>query len=619
MEIHKHKLRLHGRLAIIGVALLDGQFYQQLDVNGAFTALEDDLQPPLDGLADILSDRGRELYQRRRRPRADVSDTVPNWPDDPLQSPEQDQLGRTAFARFLARRIKAIPTDSEAYAINLYGAWGAGKSSLLYLLGLQLSPSQATPRRIECSLVRLWQSVSDFFKRSHATEIHQGESGEKKQQPEEWLVVEFNAWRNQHINPPWWSLLDTVFQSTQYKLGCTDLLREYSWRLFSGRLVLVLAGVLFVWLLVLALGWAQRGLIAPLADQSIPLFESLDTLAKAADSVGKIIALIVTVWGGVLAWSRSLLLGSAGAAKDYKDRVRDPMNEIKERFNTLVDRLHPCRVAIFIDDLDRCHSDYVVSLLEGIQTLFREASVVYVVAADRRWLDACYAKEYEKHAAEIYEPGKSLGTLFLEKAFRFSTPMPGIPNELKERYWDYLLQLGAEKRDEDWAKARRTARELALRTTCEAELRDLVESGEDPSPLVQQAVREEVAVRLAAPEVTERLEHTLKPYAKLLEPNPRAMKRLVNAYSANLVRAILSATYIDRHQLVLWTILSARWPQLAYDLEREPRKLHEMASGADPDALRNIGDPDVIQVVGGGDIGPPLSEETIENCARLHA
>jgi integrase len=40
----------------------------------------------------------------------------------------------------------------------------------------------------------------------------------------------------------------------------------------------------------------------------------------------------------------------------------------------------------------------------------------------------------------------------------------------------------------------------------------------------------------------------LKPYAPLLEPNPRAMKLLVNGYSANRALALLSEVEIDLHQ-----------------------------------------------------------------------
>jgi hypothetical protein len=578
----KHSLKLHGRLVIIGIALLDEQLYKQIEPNGTFEALVKDLEPPLNDLADILSDRGREAYEARIKP-PEVSDTVPNWPDDPLQSPNQDQLGRAAFARFLAKRIIAIPTDSGAYAMQLYGAWGAGKSSVLSFLRVALE------------------------------EIGSQESRE------DWLVVEYNAWRNQHIDPPWWSLMEAVFQDTKNELSRINRFKEYWWRLTSGRIIHLVSVVILVWILVLFFGWAQQSIIAPLTEQNKPVYDVINVLATAADDFGKIIALIVTVWGGVVAVNRSLLLGSAGAAKNYKDRIHDPMNEIKKRFDKLVDRLSPRRVAIFIDDLDRCQSTYVVELLEGIQTLFREAPVVYVIAADRDWLNACYEQVYEKLEPHIHRSGKSLGTLFLEKAFRFSTPMPGIPEELKREYWEYLLQLQAEELDIDWDRARRLARETASRAEGEGELQDLAHPDTSRSFVEQQAMREEVVARLAHPSVIQRLEHTLRPYTKLLKPNPRAMKRLVNTYSTNRALAILSGVDIESHQLALWTILSTRWPQLTAYLELKPDDVDEVGPNAKPDLPDIFRDDDVIRVVSGGGIGPQLSQETIEKSTLLHA
>jgi hypothetical protein len=576
-----HDLRLHGKLAIIGLALLDSQLYRQLDRAGAFQAMVKELDPPLDDLADILSDAGRDQKASLDRESFTPADTVPNWPDDPLTDPDQDLLGRAAFARFLAKRLVAIPRGSGAYAMQLYGAWGAGKSSMLNFLRIALE--------------------------------HLGVESEEK-----WLVVQFNAWQNQHIDPPWWSLMDAVFRRVKGELGWWNRLQEHWWRLFSGRLSTILAVVVLAWLLVLAIGWTQQAITDPLAQEGKPIYTILNTIATAAEDLGKILALVGTIWGGMLAINRSLLLGSAAAAQRYKDRVHDPTNEIKKRFNTLISRLGSCRVAVLIDDLDRCQPKYVIDLLEGIQTLFREAPVVYVIAADRRWLNACYEQVYEKLEPLIREPFKSLGTLFLEKAFRFATPMPGIPDELKSQYWRYLLMVAPEDRGLDWTQARTWAGEQAAGVQDEQSLQELARPDVGRSFVEQQAMREEVVLHLANPEVIRRLEHTLRPYARLLDPNPRAMKRLVNAYSARRALAILSGAGIDRHQLVLWLILSARWPELAEHLERSPQDVDEIDPGSassSPDIFR---DPEVHRVVCGDTIGPRLSRETIEQCACMH-
>jgi hypothetical protein len=264
-----------------------------------------------------------------------------------------------------------------------------------------------------------------------------------------------------------------------------------------------------------------------------------------------------------------------------------------------------------------------VDLLEGIQTLFREAPVVFVVAADQHWLNACYQEVYEKLEPRIHEPGKPLGTLFLEKAFRFSTPMPGIPEGLKNSYWQHLLQLPAAQQGTDMTAARERARHDLAAAQSEGEVRALVDSSRQRPFFEQRILREEAVVRLASPEVLERLEHTLKPYVALLEPNPRAMKLLVNAYSANRALAILSEVNVELPQLALWTILSSRWPQLADHLVEHLEMLEKQAGDCTADLSESLkalwGEQNVAQVIKGDSARPALTAETLKQCAGMRS
>jgi hypothetical protein len=347
----------------------------------------------------------------------------------------------------------------------------------------------------------------------------------------------------------------------------------------------------------------------------------LKRFAETAEDFSKIFAVVATIWGGILAANRSLLFGAAHAAQSYAELTNDPTSEIKRRFAGLVEKLRPARVAVLIDDLDRCQSRYVVDLLEGVQTLFREAPVVFVVAADRHWLNACYEEVYEKLQPRIYEPGKPLGTLFLEKAFRFSTPMPGLPDDLRKEYWEYLLQLAPKEHGAEAAAARDKARNEVANTGSEGAVLNLVDNSRQRPFLEQRALREEAAIRLAAPEILRRLEHTLKPYGQLLEPNPRAMKLLVNSYSANRALAILSELDIETHQLALWTVLSTRWPQLADYLVGHPEMVDTISQpeiAGLPDWLNALrAETSVRQVIKGDANRPPLSMKTLRQCAQI--
>ena len=175
----------------------------------------------------------------------------------------------------------------------------------------------------------------------------------------------------------------------------------------------------------------------------------------------------------------------------------------------------------------------------------------------------------------------------------------------------------------DFDAARTKANDLLGKAQTENDVRHLVESSRTLPIPEQRALREEAAVKLASPEIIERIEHTLKPYARLLEPNPRGMKLLVNSYSANRALAILAEVEIDLHQLALWTILSSRWPQLADYLAQHPEMLKEgdqpETKGFPEDVKALWDEPSVIEVLKGDSTRAPLSAKTLEQCVRMHS
>ena len=69
--------------------------------------------------------------------------------------------------------------------------------------------------------------------------------------------------------------------------------------------------------------------------------------------------------------------------------------------------------------------------------------------------------------------------------------------------------------------------------------------------------------RMQSKELVGEREHFLAQYADLLEANPRAMKRLLNAYGFRRGFDIQSPHRSDPDALVRWTILENRWPVLA--------------------------------------------------------
>ncbi len=140
---------------------------------------------------------------------------------------------------------------------------------------------------------------------------------------------------------------------------------------------------------------------------------------------------------------------------------------------------------------------------------------------------------------------------------------------------------------------------------------------------------ESIASILAATDVEEATEHDLKNFAPLLDPNPRAMKRLVNTYGMQRAIATLDGIDVGMKQLALWTIIVLRWSRLAEYLEYHPKMVMYIAEpvSADeklldgiPEDLRKLfEDERVSSLVRGREVGISLDEDVIRDCAYLHA
>lgn len=499
-------------------------------------------------------------------------DSVPTLTDEPATD---DRLGRQAFAEALAERLRYIRRQNKdsPFLLNLFGPWGTGKTSLLNFLRAEL------------------------------------ERAPKDQDRPEWMVVDYNAWRQQKAGPPWWTLADSVFRGSlrrTWKYSKARAIRlgdhEYSWRLFSGSWTRVLVGVVFAWLILYAL--------QPSAAQ-----EPASVIERIAD-LGTPIAGIISLVTVLVAATRSLAPGSAEVARTFMQARSNATHRLAQHFARLI-RWIRLPTIIFIDDLDRCEPKFVVELLESIQTLYRNAPVFYVVASDRKWLCQSFEVVYDDFSGAVGTPARPLGYLFIEKIFQMSIEVPTLGKAVQDRYWRDLVQPGRlpdmadtqvlEKRAKDEMKAARSEDEI-LRWVQDARVDD--EYGN--------ALRRAAAVRLASPDVTERTEHALIPFGPLLERNPRSMKRLVNAYGVQRTVAILRGTNVSREKLALWTILSLRWPVLADRVQQSPDLLDQirertLTSPQEDEIKPLLDDPGVPVVIQGEGVGGPLTTSDVRN------
>jgi hypothetical protein len=201
--------------------------------------------------------------------------------------------------------------------------------------------------------------------------------------------------------------------------------------------------------------------------------------------------------------------------------------------------------------------------------------VIYVVAADRRWIYTSYEKAYETFEKSMYEPGRPLRFMFLEKIFQLSMFIPPVDSTVKEEFWKYLLSrksANPNELTEKLKKAEDVEEENFKKVYTEPDLLAKSKGKESDDPITKSAKRGAAIVRLASLELQTDIERRLLPFAPLVDSNPRLMKRAVNTYTMSLATELSKGTKSldDTGKLAVETILSLRWPRL-YEYLQEHR------------------------------------------------
>ena len=519
------------------------------------------------------------------RPDQDVAVTIQS--DAPARF---DALNRAPFANVLATTMQEVwdgrdtnaadgpGAPGDAFIIHIHGPWGAGKSSVLNFLRERLTDGVVLP----------------------------GE--ERPKDP--WVVIWFNAWRHQRIDPPWMALIQSIYRQGRVQVTRGRRLklffRTLGWRLRTGAAPYILAGAVLLWLISLAAGLPDTPGVATDGVGAVHRFGLwLKGVAENSKGMLELLAILLAVWGLLLGGFRALMFGSADTASKFIELSHDPMQPIVKHFRNLV-KAFGRPVAIFIDDLDRCDKDYVLEALRGLQTLFHEANVTYVIAADREWVRASYESAYSDFAGSVHGPGRPLGYLFLDKLFQVSVCIPRLSPTKQAEYLQSLVKEGAGRDEAALQKA-----EKAAEAEAERELGSQYEHGamlqridRETNLGRKRALQAAVARRLVSAKASRATEHVLQEFAPMLEANPRAMKRLVNAYGFNKAISLLADQDLDVGPLARWTIVEMRWPVLARRLEQAPELADSIGVtsavvDSEGDLVDLFRDPEVVEVIRG--------------------
>jgi hypothetical protein len=445
---------------------------------------------------------------------------------------------------------------------------------------------------------------------------------------QDWTAIQFDAWQYQRLSPPWWWLMSVIDQQIRARChgrGWLPWIRQRSKDIW-GRLMRLARDLLWVvpGALVFFVGWELQGKT---------MFHVLKWSVTVAGGIAAAIALLSSIRNALM---RHLLAESPRGTKALL-RTTDPMEDLLRRYAFLI-RSTRTGMIVLIDNLDRCHAEYVVEMLEGIQTLLRNLPecngsaprkaaqqprvVAFVVAADRGWLCDSFLHVYQDFEASAHEPGRPFGLAFLDKIFEFALRIPTVPAAIsvaarRISVHDIPSPFGA------------GANELEIRATLRDEeypREDMRVSSMDvtPVPLLRRHAVERLAEielksdpRRQPTDTAQQLDQLLA----VLDPGPAVQRQLATAYCVNRTTQLLAGHAVDAdqhaiHRLGLWTVLELKWPLLANHLSRHPDDLEDIAkhtapSGIDGD-LRLVFDDPMARRLTRGVCGVRLTSADIE-------
>lgn len=504
----------------------------------------------------VIDDR-KDEHRPLQRDQSAKDDHLSMQRDQPAKT---DLLGREPFARVIANRLReawksqsqsSATSDDRAFFLHLDGPWGSGKSSVINFVKNKL------------------QNPDD-------------------KKDERWTVVDFNAWREERIQPPWWALIYQLVRQVSETLNGWEKWKFraiwFGWKIWNNwaaYLLVLGCCALVLWLFL------PGGPLAVTNGKD----DCWDTVKGILGIIGGLSALVLS--------ARTVVFGSHTTALAMEKLCDDPYGPVMALFKRLV----ACTkrpILIVIDDIDRCSAEYVVTLLENIQTMFRREPVSYLIAGDRQWVVTSFEKHYQDFSDAMARPGQQSGYVFLQKIFQLSVTIPRVDREQQNAYWQHLLASSSEP-VADEAVREEAQKRLQDKNTVE-DLQHAIDAAADNASL-QQAIKAEAAVKVASVGAEPILEHRYKDYFRLLEPNPRAMKRLINAIGINQSVRFIEGSKVDPDLLALWTVLEMRWPVLTEQL-----KTHRDWLPADGDPPAGAGpvrqllyDADVRNVLNGVD------------------
>lgn len=423
---------------------------------------------------------------------SDEALTVDDILDDAaLANVHGDRFEHRAVARTVGDLVCA---SNPPVNIALYGPWGSGKSSFYTLLKARIDEKNLNYRVVQYNA---WKYGGVSLKRNFITSVAR-ELGFDDQDYSERLTQDR--------------------EKNEFRLGKWALA---NWKNL-GIGFLIALGVALLWLLIMTMAtWA--------AQTNHNLSRAVLSVLPGAGAVLSV-AFAALLLGPKVLESANVKVSETAPASD------DQFVRTFERLVQKATRGGKTRLVVFIDELDRCAPEDVVTTLKDLKTFLDQSHCVFIVAADREVLERALRSVEQANPVRIDEPYYSTPGAFLDKIFQHQFALPPLRGAALTRFARSLVV----EKGGLWS--------------------ELLEGSDD----------------------TARLDQVVYTLIPAHVRSPRRVKVLLNNFATNVrVAEARGFEWIDRaDEIAYLTVLQTEFPAVASDLLAYPRLLTQLLNAS---------------------------------------
>ncbi|MEZ5944759.1 MAG: P-loop NTPase fold protein [Planctomycetaceae bacterium] len=377
----------------------------------------------------------------------------------------QDLLGRTPLVNALTRMFMA-PQQGTPFTIALLANWGAGKSSVLNLVkkkiqerARQHAPDSPGYREFDFAEFNAWEyEHTDCIAAGLAKEVVRGIIQGAGSKWERTKLILWFCLREYQAKLVAWLMGINVFLILLFTTIASPSFREVLFSLFSPKEAGGLSAVAVWGLLLAALYQGCRQLVLWWDDAVVQQVDTYLKLPNYDEQLGRIPLL-----RRQLDSLCSIRLGFPRRSF-YRESMRDARwfvglrRCLRKWYASYISR-GPRRLIVFVDDLDRCEPECIVSTFDAVRLVMDRKDVIVVIAIDPRIAVKAIAEHYEKLADE---PGTGKGRTKEEIARDYLGKIIQLPVQLSPPHPENLSEFIQQRLfpDVDMTDVPNTSRDL---------------------------------------------------------------------------------------------------------------------------------------------------------------